>query len=267
MRASSFEKDKCLSVSIYAKSSSKRGHVLSNASSQPNNPVASIFGNRPLHSSARMSTVKHTYGSRKRQIPRILPASPNTSPPTSPAKEARPSKRSFADLEREDVPDNRTPLFPPSKRTKSLFNKSLPSSSVTSKPKPKAEAKTSTQKTLTQLHFNIDQSILRTCSLCDLSYTKGASADEELHRAHCQRVKRDMVWGREEEKDRVRGSDNVISEVETNVKVKMNGKKKLGRIIYISSDVGGKLGTKVRLQSSKIFSAFTHAHVPALCCL
>ncbi|KAF9522728.1 ESCO1/2 acetyl-transferase-domain-containing protein [Crepidotus variabilis] len=186
--------------------------------------------------------VKRTYGSRNRQCTKniVLPPSPpsstlSLSPPASP-KVDRPSKRSLSDLSSE----NSEPLFPPLKKHKSL---------PTSKPKQKGSAKTKgnfkkpSQKTLTQLHFNIDQSILRTCSLCDLSYTKGAPDDEVLHRAHCLRVRQGMEWGREEEKDRMRNGNSVITEIRTEVKLK-SGKKK-GRIICLPADVGGKVGAKL----------------------
>lgn len=106
------------------------------------------------------------------------------------------------------------------------------------------------QRTLTQLHFNIDQSILRRCSLCDLSYTKGAPDDEALHKTHCTRVRQDMEWGREEEKDRIRGTENVVVEVKTGIK--LSGNKKTGRIICLPADIGGKLGTKVRRADSHV---------------
>lgn len=101
-----------------------------------------------------------------------------------------------------------------------------------SKPKPK-------QKVLTQLHFSVDTTILRTCPLCDLSYTKGAPDDEALHKAHCARVLKGMEWGREEEREQVKVG---VEEVAVGVKLK-NGKK--GRIICFKADAGGKIGQKV----------------------
>ncbi|KAF8654231.1 hypothetical protein AX16_003754 [Volvariella volvacea WC 439] len=95
------------------------------------------------------------------------------------------------------------------------------------------------QKKLTQLHFCIDQTTLKTCPLCDLSYTKGAPDDEALHRSHCARVRRGMEWGREEEKETVKYN---VREVATDVKLK-NGQK--GRIICFNADAGGKLGSKL----------------------
>lgn len=96
------------------------------------------------------------------------------------------------------------------------------------------------QQTLTQLHFALDSSVLRTCSLCALSYTKGAPDDEALHRSHCGRVQRGMEWGKEEERDVLKaGVDEVVSSVKLN-----DGTK--GRIICFPANVGGKIGTKVR---------------------
>ncbi|KAF8274980.1 hypothetical protein EI94DRAFT_1768304 [Lactarius quietus] len=94
-------------------------------------------------------------------------------------------------------------------------------------------------KNLTQLHFTLDSSILRTCPLCDLTYTKGAPEDETLHNSHCARVQRGMQWRRDEERA---AADAHICEIATGVKLKDG---KLGRIISVSADVGGKIGTKL----------------------
>ena len=94
-------------------------------------------------------------------------------------------------------------------------------------------------KNLTQLHFTLDSSILRTCPLCDLTYTKGAPEDETLHNSHCARVQKGMQWRRDEERA---SAEAHISEIATGVKLKGG---KLGRIISVSADVGGKIGTKV----------------------
>lgn len=97
-----------------------------------------------------------------------------------------------------------------------------------------------TRQTLTQLHFALDSSVLRTCAHCGLSYTRGAPDDEALHRAHCGRVQRGMEWGKDEERDALKaGAD----EVATAVKLKDGT---IGRIICFSACVSGKLGTKVR---------------------
>ncbi|KAH8117299.1 hypothetical protein DFH11DRAFT_1574264 [Phellopilus nigrolimitatus] len=94
---------------------------------------------------------------------------------------------------------------------------------------------------LTQLHFSIDQSVLRTCSLCDLSYTRGAPDDESLHKVHCARVQKGMEWGREEEKERGRASGDVTV-VEENVTLKRGEK---GRIVAVKASAGGKIRNKV----------------------
>ncbi|EGN96047.1 hypothetical protein SERLA73DRAFT_112104 [Serpula lacrymans var. lacrymans S7.3] len=94
------------------------------------------------------------------------------------------------------------------------------------------------RKTLTQLHFSLETSILRTCSQCDLSYTKGAPDDEELHRLHCARVQRGMEWGREEERD----NTACVDEIESGLKLK-DGRK--GRIVCFRGDVGGKIRSKL----------------------
>ncbi|KIM65138.1 hypothetical protein SCLCIDRAFT_64519, partial [Scleroderma citrinum Foug A] len=94
------------------------------------------------------------------------------------------------------------------------------------------------QKALTQLHFILESSVLRTCAICGLSYTKGAPDDEALHRSHCGRVQRGMEWGKEEERESLRAG---VAEVATNVRLK-NGT--CGRIICFPAKVGGKIGSK-----------------------
>ncbi len=113
-----------------------------------------------------------------------------------------------------------------------------------SKPKPKPKQKYKGKedrppKALTQLHFAIDSSVLRTCPLCDLTYTKGAPEDETLHNSHCARVQRGMQWRRDEERST---PDGQVSEIATGVKLKEG---KSGRIISVNADAGGKIGSKV----------------------
>jgi N-acetyltransferase len=100
---------------------------------------------------------------------------------------------------------------------------------------------------LTQLHFLSSKPILVTCKLCDLSYTRGAPEDEELHRTHCLRVVRGMEWSREErtlEKPIGSGASDV--ELVEERCVLPNGV--VGRIVRIRCDVTkGKLGQKVSL--------------------
>ncbi|KAJ7771687.1 hypothetical protein B0H16DRAFT_1660670 [Mycena metata] len=136
-------------------------------------------------------------------------------------------------------------------RTKRTLLSSLPSSPpsvlASPTPTPKAKAKKAAAKpppkakakTFTQLHFCIDQTILRTCALCGLSYTKGAPDDEALHKAHCARVQKGMEWGREEEKEQLAAG---VVEVASGVKLK---DRKKGRIICFKADVGGKIGSKL----------------------
>ncbi|PPR02257.1 hypothetical protein CVT24_011606 [Panaeolus cyanescens] len=176
-----------------------------------------------------MSTpkVQRTYSSRNKQAfrPPVPSSPPSTlsSSPVAPPAITRPTKRRLSE---NDV----APEFPLAKRLKAEI-----------KPTVKAKASTKSaskvQKTLRQLHFNIDQSILRTCSLCNLSYTKGAPDDEALHRSHCARIRQGMEWGKDEDKG------NGITEVETGIKLKTG--KKRGRIVAFSADATGKLGTKL----------------------
>ncbi|KAF9001889.1 hypothetical protein BDQ17DRAFT_557501 [Cyathus striatus] len=144
--------------------------------------------------------VKRTYSSRaKSSVP--SQSTSKSALPTFPEK--RSNKHPL-----QDHPDFRN--APPPKRRKIL------------KPTCATSTKGSKQIHFTQLHFCIDQTILRSCPSCKLSYTKGAPDDEMLHRVHCARVQKGMEWGREEEKE-----------------------KEKGRIICFPADVAGKIGAKI----------------------
>ncbi|KAF8136161.1 hypothetical protein EV363DRAFT_1395304 [Boletus edulis] len=104
---------------------------------------------------------------------------------------------------------------------------------------PYKHPRRSDQRTLTQLHFALDSSVLKTCSLCSLSYTKGAPDDETLHRSHCGRVQRGMEWGKDEEREALKAS---VHEVAASLKLR-DGTK--GRIVCFPATVGGKIGTKL----------------------
>lgn len=96
-----------------------------------------------------------------------------------------------------------------------------------------------TQQHLVQLHLYTDKPTLRTCSICSLSYTKGAPDDEILHTAHCNRVQKGLEWRREEEKECMKAG---VVEIVTGLKLK-NGTK--GRIICFRADVNGRIGHKI----------------------
>lgn len=91
---------------------------------------------------------------------------------------------------------------------------------------------------LKQLHLSFATS-LRTCVLCQLTYTCGAPDDEILHRSHCARVTKGMEWGRDEVK--AEGTD--VEVVKDEVKLTCGGK---ARIVSFSANIGGKVGGKVR---------------------
>lgn len=80
---------------------------------------------------------------------------------------------------------------------------------------------------------------MRSCPDCEMSYTRGATEDETLHRAHCARVVRGMEWGREEERD----GKSKVEEIVRDVRLKG---QKTGRIIAVRADATGKIGSKVR---------------------
>jgi len=187
------------------------------------------------------SIVQRTYSSRSRQKQLQLPSSPPSTLSSSPPATPRPTKRPLSEMSSEENPS----LFPPlKKRTQGLLPKVLSTASKSKiKTKGHIKAKANQQKTLTQLHFNIDQTTLRKCPLCDLSYIKGAEDDVALHKMHCARVQQGMEWGREEEKDGIRDGQSIILEVENDVK--LTGVKEKGRIICLPADVNGKIGAKV----------------------
>ncbi|ESK92893.1 hypothetical protein Moror_9049 [Moniliophthora roreri MCA 2997] len=156
------------------------------------------------------SKVKRTYGSRASRAP---------FPPSSPIYSASTSSVLSSGTKRPLITTDNRPT------KKARLNKD--------KDKPK-------QKTLTQLHFCIDQPVLRICSLCGMSYTKGAEDDESLHRTHCARIRKSMEWSKEEEKDK--DKEGVV---EIDIAVQLKGGNK-GRIICIKADAGGRIGSKLK---------------------
>ncbi|KAI0831501.1 hypothetical protein BC628DRAFT_1530873 [Trametes gibbosa] len=177
-----------------------------------------------------MSTaIKRTYGTRASKP--TLPSSP-PSELTSPPSLKR--KRPLLDRPTEtNTPSKKA--RPSTARSKARAGRpSTAASSSAAKPKPK-------QGKLTQLHFALDTPTLRTCPLCDLSYTRGAPDDEALHKAHCARVQRGLEWGREEQREAERAR---VEELDGNVKLR-NGAR--GRIVCFRPDVGGKIGAKLAI--------------------
>ncbi|KAI0807405.1 hypothetical protein C8Q74DRAFT_1362910 [Fomes fomentarius] len=165
--------------------------------------------------------IKRTYTTRSSSKP-LLPSSP-TSELTSPPSLKR--KRPFSDR-------------PTEQNTPSKKARRAPRADAKSKPNDKSKNK---QGKLTQLHFSLDTPTLRTCPLCDLSYTRGAPDDEALHKAHCARVRRGLEWGKEEEREAAKAG---VEELQANVKLR-NGAR--GRVICFRPDVGGKIGSKLAL--------------------
>ena len=121
----------------------------------------------------------------------------------------------------------------------------------TTKAKPKTKPlQRNTQKTLTQLHFCIDKSTIRTCSLCDFTYTKGAPDDEAMHKAHCARVRQGMDWTAAEEKELARLLPTGTTTIRSDIKL---GKSKIrGRIIALPATTSGKPGKKLQTLLSTI---------------
>ncbi|KAG1882929.1 hypothetical protein F4604DRAFT_1920823 [Suillus subluteus] len=159
-----------------------------------------------------MTKVKRTYSSRSRLS--LPSSSPSSSPPSTTKR-----KRFGEGVENE----------PPTKKR------------ITTKTSPSGRSAKPKQCVLRQLHFSIETSVLRTCTICGLSYTRGAPDDESLHRAHCSRVQRGMEWGREEEREAEKVG---VEEIQSAAKLK-DGKK--GRIICFKANVGGRVGSKLAI--------------------
>ena len=139
---------------------------------------------------------------------------------------------------------------PPVVKRKRTLTEQLSFHNAPAAKKPRLSGKTSAksdklkgvkdkQKQLTQLHFALETSVLRTCALCDLTYTKGAPDDESLHRSHCARVQRGLEWGKEEEREFVKAN---VEELVSDIRLK-NGAR--GRIVCFRAEAGGKIGAKV----------------------
>ncbi|KZT68173.1 hypothetical protein DAEQUDRAFT_757738 [Daedalea quercina L-15889] len=176
---------------------------------------------------------KRTYATRASRLPPV----PSTPPSDLASSSPPPLKRKRSFLEDSSVQNSPTPSS--KKLRKSLT--SLGKVKDAQKSKTSGPESTKKQRKLTQLHFSLDVTVLRTCERCDLSYTKGAPDDESLHRKHCARVQRGLEWGREEEREALKAN---IEELATGVKLKDGSK---GRMICFRPDVGGKIGAKLTL--------------------
>ncbi|KAI8998467.1 hypothetical protein BD414DRAFT_505244 [Trametes punicea] len=170
------------------------------------------------------ATLKRTYTTRaSKLLPPSSPPSELTSPPSPSLKRKRP------------LTDRPPEVNARTKKPRRVLG------ALSGKAKAGDKATKSKQPKLTQLHFSLDTSVLRTCPLCDLSYTRGAPDDEALHKAHCARVQRGLEWGKEEEREATRAG---VEELESNVKLR-NGCR--GRIVCFRPDVGGKIGAKLNV--------------------
>lgn len=170
------------------------------------------------------SRVQRTYSRRSRSTlssssppPEDLAPEPSTSSPSSTPPPSPIPKRSLSDA---------LIFRPPAKKPRL--------STPSSKWKPNAK-----KQSLIQLHFSIDASVLRTCPICDLSYTKGAQDDESLHKSHCARVQRGLEWTKDEMKESARHG---VVEIESGMRLKDGS---IGRILAVNANVPGKIGSKV----------------------
>ncbi|KAH9934690.1 uncharacterized protein B0H18DRAFT_951282 [Fomitopsis serialis] len=162
---------------------------------------------------------------------------PSTPPSDLASSSPPPVKRKRSFLEDSSAPNSPSPS---SKRPRKSVLGSVKGKDVLKGKKGAADASKKQQK-LTQLHFALDVTVLKTCERCDLSYTMGAPDDESLHRKHCARVQRGLEWGREEEREASKAN---VEELATGVKLK-NGTK--GRMVSFRPDVGGKIGAKLTI--------------------
>jgi N-acetyltransferase len=173
-------------------------------------------------------TVQRTYSSRSRKPQ--LNSSPistlSSSPASAPRGLKRPLEQSSSYSSLDNISSSPTPKRPKLEKIRPKASKT----NASSKPK---------QKTLTQLHFCIDRSVVRTCPTCGFTYTKGAVEDETLHRSHCLRVQRGMQWGKEEIREAEKAG---VVEIATSISLKSGTR---GRIISCKLGVGGKIGSKV----------------------
>ena len=181
------------------------------------------------------SKVQRTYSRRNRSTlsssspppedpaPEPSTSSPSSTPPSSPIP-----KRSLSDA-LVFGPLAKKPRLPQPSANKPKY------SSATS-PKWRPQSK---KRSLIQLHFSIDASILRTCPICDLSYTKGAQDDEALHKSHCARIQRGLEWTKDEIKESIKHG---VVEIESGIRLKDGS---IGRILAVNANVPGKIGSKV----------------------
>lgn len=176
------------------------------------------------------SRVQRTYSRRSR------PALSSSSPaPEAPAPEPSTSSPPSSPIPKRSLSD--ALIFrPPAKKPR------LSRPSVDKKPSstPSSRWKSNPNKrSLIQLHFSIDASVLRTCPICDLSYTKGAQDDEALHKSHCASVQRGLEWTKDEIKESIKHG---VIEIESGIRLKDGS---LGRILAVNATVPGKIGSKV----------------------
>ncbi|CAE6409764.1 unnamed protein product [Rhizoctonia solani] len=172
------------------------------------------------------------------------------------------SKPSISSLKRKNVATtNLHSFFGASQTTKKPKLVDYPQKLSSLKQSPNHEDVVSTP-SLTQLHFLPSKSILVTCKSCDLSYTRGAQEDEELHRTHCLRVARGMEWSREERSlEKPLGTENADVELIEERCILPNGV--IGRILRIRCDIAkGKLGQKVITLLSTINKVLSAPSLP-----
>ncbi|KAJ1307833.1 hypothetical protein OPQ81_001915 [Rhizoctonia solani] len=147
----------------------------------------------------------------------------------------------------------------PTKKLKVVGNSQKPTSSK----QASSNEKVASTPSLTQLHFLPSKPILVTCKSCDLSYTRGAQEDEELHRTHCLRVARGMEWSREERSlEKPLGAE--MSDVELIEERYVLPNDDVGRILRIRCDITkGKLGQKVNTLLSTVNKVLSAPPLPA----
>ncbi|KAG8869242.1 hypothetical protein FRC20_001868 [Serendipita sp. 405] len=90
------------------------------------------------------------------------------------------------------------------------------------------------------------------CRLCGLTYTKGATEDEALHKSHCSYVRSGNEWTHEEEKELVNNPSLALVDSHVQLSSGVHGK-----IIALRANTGGRIGAKLNTVMSTINTALS----------
>ncbi|KZO97599.1 hypothetical protein CALVIDRAFT_562944 [Calocera viscosa TUFC12733] len=205
---------------------------------------------------------QRTYGSSNR-VKSFLPSSPRSTAswtPSSPApsrppkREEKENKQSSASNISSDITQSTPFSKPAAKRKASVLYDEIPVprktldsffSGSSTRPMKRLKHSTNTktdlhETPLVQMHLALSSKpIVRTCPVCNLSYTLGTPEDEGLHKRHHARVVAGIEWGKGEE-----GSKGVEIIEEGVVVGKSKGRAK-GRVLAFEGSCSGRVKTKL----------------------